>query len=276
MTNAEKARFRSYFPRLNVNRAVVTGNPTRLYNCISWTLGVTDRWIWPGQHISDFDNMYQKAGFQRAGNGMIAAWGNSKSRMTHGSVSGPGHGLRWESKCGSDLRIQHALNELISPSYGRVVAFYARSRAFVLERNAAELLSEIGETTMEYSSDLDARHIEEFVAAVPKELVDRFDTLFAEWMEAVDGNQTVAFSSDPTVVRMLPEFDKLTQLGSEILPLIVKKLLDPGNFFAIQVYEALQPRQDLLVNFEGEDDDRVLEGEQARALRIAAHWFSNR
>ena len=128
---------------------------------------------------------------------------------------------------------------------------------------------------MEDSSDLEASHIDEIVSAVPKELSDRFDTLFAEWMEAVDCSQAVAFSSDPTVVRALPEFDKLTRLGPAILPLVVKKLLDPTSFFAIQVYEALQTQTDLLVNFEGEDDDRVLEGEQARALRIAAHWFSN-
>ena len=274
MTNAEKAKFRGYFPRLDVQRAVVTGEATRQYNCISWTLGVTDRWIWSGPHISDFDNMYQKAGFRRASN-TIAAWGNSKSRMTHGSISGPGHGLRWESKCGADLRIQHGLDELISPSYGRVVAFYTRSRAFLLKRNAAELLSDIGEATMEDSSGLEASHIEELVSAVPRALADRFDTLFAEWMEAVDSNQTVTFSSDPTVVRTLPEFDRLTELGSEILPLVVKKLLDPRSVFAIQVYEALQTRLDLLVNYEGEDDDRVLEGEQARALRIAAYWLSN-
>lgn len=128
---------------------------------------------------------------------------------------------------------------------------------------------------MEDSSDLESSHIDEIVSEIPTELANRFDTLFAKWMEAIDNNQTVAFSSDPTIVRTLPEFNELTELGSEILPLVVKKLLDPGNFFAIQVYEALQTRADLLVNFEGEDDDRVLEGEQARALRIAAHWFSN-
>src|SRR5947199_6444803 len=50
------------------------------------------------------------------------------SDMTHGCVSGPGHGPRWESKCGSNLRIQHGLHELIGSHYGRVVAFYRKSR----------------------------------------------------------------------------------------------------------------------------------------------------
>src|SRR5881394_972577 len=58
----------------------------------------------------------------------IAAWGHSSSGMTHGCISGSGHGPRWESKCGADLRIQHGLNELVGSSYGRVLAFYRRSR----------------------------------------------------------------------------------------------------------------------------------------------------
>ena len=93
----------------------------------------------------------------------------------------------------------------------------------------------------------DNSHIEDLISAVPKKLVDRFDSLYTEWMEAVNTSHTVAFSSDPSIVRTLPEFAKLTELGSEILPLVVKKLLDPSNFFAIQVYEALQTRPDLLV-----------------------------
>lgn len=271
MTFDEKSRFRANFSNLNVDRAVVTGEATQQYNCISWTLGITDRWIWPGPHISDFDNLYQRVGYKRVGNGPVAAWGHSESRMTHGSVSGPTHGPRWESKCGTDLRIQHDLNELVSPSYGRVVAFYSLSQT--LHRTAAGL-SETGEARMSYSSEIDAHQIEELVSTVPRDLSDKFDTLFAEWMEAIGNSQTVRFSSDPAIVRTLPEFDRLTELGPDILPLIVKKLLDPSNFFAIQVYEALQKNSDLLVNFKGEDD-RVLEGEQARALRIAAHWFSN-
>ena len=48
MTTAEKQRFRGYFPNLDVDNAVVTGEVSTVYNCISWTVGVTDRWLWPG------------------------------------------------------------------------------------------------------------------------------------------------------------------------------------------------------------------------------------
>src|SRR6266571_6659944 len=127
MTPAEKQRFRGYFPNLNVDAAVVTGEVSQVYNCISWTVGVTDRWLWPGSSIANFDTFYRGFGLVRASDGPIAAWGHSASNMTHGSISGPGHGPRWESKCGGDLRIQHGLNELAGASYGRVLAFYRRN-----------------------------------------------------------------------------------------------------------------------------------------------------
>ena len=38
MTSAEKQRFRGYFPNLDVNRAVVTGEVSTVYNCIAWTV----------------------------------------------------------------------------------------------------------------------------------------------------------------------------------------------------------------------------------------------
>jgi hypothetical protein len=62
MNDAEKTRFKKYFPRLDLNRARVTGDATPKYNCISWTVGVTDRWIWPGANISDFDLLYKRFG----------------------------------------------------------------------------------------------------------------------------------------------------------------------------------------------------------------------
>jgi hypothetical protein len=35
MTAAEKQRFRGYFPNLDVNRVVVTGEVSAVYNCIA-------------------------------------------------------------------------------------------------------------------------------------------------------------------------------------------------------------------------------------------------
>src|SRR5438477_8321675 len=97
MTPQEKATFKGWFPRLDVNAAVVTGEVSRVYNCISWTVEVTNRWLWPGASLADFDTFYRQFGFARSGNGPIAAWGSTASNMTHGCISGPRHGPRWES-----------------------------------------------------------------------------------------------------------------------------------------------------------------------------------
>jgi hypothetical protein len=55
------------------------------------------------------------------------------------------------------------------------------------------------------------------------------------------------------------EFDALVALGPSILPLVVEKLSDPENFFALTLYDAIQPDENLVVQF-APRDERVLEG----------------
>ena len=47
------------------------------------------------------------------------------------------------------------------------------------------------------------------------------------------------------------------------------------NFLALQLYDAIQPNDQLLVQYEP-DDERILEGEQGRAQRVVQAWFANR
>ena len=71
------------------------------------------------------------------------------------------------------------------------------------------------------------------------------------------------------------EYDALIAMGPAIIPLVVESLADPENFLALQLYDAIQPNDQLLVQYEPEDE-RVLEGEQGRAQRIVRGWFGNR
>lgn len=273
MTAAEKQRFRSHFPSLNVDQAVVTGEISTVYNCISWTVGVMDRWLWPGGSIPAFDVFYRGFGFVRAGDGPIAAWGHSTSKMTHGSISGPGHGPRWESKCGTDLRIQHGLDELVGSSYGRVVAFYRRSRlldnvfASILEKSMKE------RTAKSYLAPSDKRALREQMSRIPPEVRTAFEVAFNAWKETWFSGG-LAIDSDPHARAVGKEIDALIALGPAILPLIVDKLADPENFLALQLYDAMQPNARLVVHFEPEDE-RILEGEQGRARRTVQAWFTN-
>ena len=81
-------------------------------------------------------------------------------------------------------------------------------------------------------------------------------------------------SSNPHTRAVGKEFDALIALGPATLPLVVEKLADPENFLALQLYDALQPSEKLLVQFEP-DDERILEGEQGRARRVVRAWFAN-
>jgi hypothetical protein len=282
LTPAEKQRFQAYFPNLNVDAAVVTDGPTPTYNCIAWTVGFTDRWLWPGGSLAHFDTFYRGYGYVRSGDGPIAAWGHSAANMTHGSISGPGHGPRWESKCGPDLRIQHGLNELAGSTYGRVVAFYRRSRILpdifsplaegvMKEKSPKGSPSPKGKKTMR---EEEAKVLREQVRAIPAEVRAAFEAAFDAWKRKwFEGG--LAISSDPHTRAVGKEFDALIAMGPRIIPLVVEKLTDPENFLALQLYDAIQPDEKLVVHFEP-DDERILEGEQGRARRVVQTWLANR
>jgi hypothetical protein len=271
MTAGEKQRFRGYFPGLNVDAAVVTGESTNVYNCISWTVGVTDRWLWPGPSIHQFDTFYRQLGFVRAGNGPIAAWGQSRSNMTHGSISGAGHGPHWESKCGHDVRIQHGLGELAGSTYGRVLAFYGRGLAL------AALSVTVSEATKKHMTasvtNKERSALKRLVSEVESETRQAFRAAFAAWKKTwFEGG--LAISSDPHTRAVGKEFDALVALGPKILPLVVETLVDPEHFLALQLYDALQPDQHLIVQYEP-DDERILGGEQSRAAEVVKHWLAS-
>jgi hypothetical protein len=244
-----------------------------VYNCVSWTVGITNRWIWPGNSSANFDAFYHGFGFVRAGDGTIAAWGLSTSNMAHASVTGSEHGPRWESKCGADLRIQHGLNELVSSSYGRVLAFYRRSRTLpaVYEPAREQIMKQ--KTAKSSLSAAQKRTLHTEQGRMPEELRAAFENAFAAW-KTTWFSGGLAISSVPHARAVGKEFDALIALGPAILPLLVEKLADPENFLALQLYDALQSNEKLLVQFEP-DDERILEGEQGRAQRVVQAWFAN-
>jgi hypothetical protein len=129
LTSQEKTQARLIWPRMNVDSVVVTDEATTRYSCIAWTLGITTSWIWPWGTLNpskaEFDAEYGRFGFSPADVGNIAAFGLDLTSMTHGSIRGPDHWPRWESKCGAWLRIQHGLDEMEGGSiYGSVLGFY--------------------------------------------------------------------------------------------------------------------------------------------------------
>jgi hypothetical protein len=267
LTAAEKVIFLNAFPLLDVDFTIVTGEPTTDYNCISWTVGVTNYWHWPGSTLANFDSFYAQFGLQRKTKGHVAAWGLSESGMTHGCISGPTHGPCWESKCGSLARIQHCLNELNGPSYGHVIAYYAwKIKVIPLPKYLVEYMKLKRVFTKE-----EINRIKALIKEIPREKAADFEKRFSAWKK-IWHTGSHAFSSDPYTRTKTTEYRELAGLGKDILPLLASKLMDENNFLALPAFEELADKK-LIIRIDA-TDEKVLEGEQGRAFRTIKNWIA--
>jgi hypothetical protein len=193
--------------------------------------------------------------------------------MTHGCISGTGHGPRWESKCGGDLRIQHGLGELAGSLYGRVIAYYRESRLVeaVFVPIAEEIMPE--KTGKSYLSAAQKKILREQRSHISTAVQTAFDVAFRAW-KATWFQGGLAISSDPHTRAVGKEFDALIALGPAALPLVIEALANPENFLALQLYDAMQPNERLVLHIAA-GDERILEGEQGRARRVVQAWFAN-
>jgi hypothetical protein len=126
------------FPQLKGDYEVLRPH-SRRYNCISWSLGISVQWIWPGDDIEKFDQLngryrYKRLGrldlSHRPGTEKIALYAisqNGRLAVTH-QARQMADGT-WTSKLGQLPLIRHRTATAIdNASYGRPVAVYARSR----------------------------------------------------------------------------------------------------------------------------------------------------
>jgi hypothetical protein len=111
--------------------------------------------------------------------------------------------------------------------------------------------------------------VEEQIAAVhyqamrlPLALRQRFEERFAAWKKTWQDPQ-IAVSSNTKSVTHSKEFHELIALGKYTLPAIAEKLLDPDNFFALQLYDILQDDRNLVLS----SPEDGFEGEQTRARK---------
>ena len=115
--------------------------------------------------------------------------------------------------------------------------------------------------SIEQRSRLDAE-----IAGVPAELRTSFDELYRDWRRTWE-RPDILVSSNSKAVKDSDEFRALASLGPKVLPLIVDKLLQPSEFFALQFYDTIERRLNL------REENRDL-GEQKRALATARRWLS--
>lgn len=271
MTNPEKQSFKADFPVMNVDEQPrVTGEATWSYNCIAWTIGVTDRWINPYQTLDDWDAFYATVGLMRDyDDGTVAIWRTAGGEFTHGCVATAQYGFHWESKCGADLRILHHLGDLVSPAlYGEVFVYYKPDPS----APAPSVLSALTPPTL--NAQQQALAFQRLTSGISPALRETFDDLFATW-KATWFQGAQAFSSRIETRGGGYAYSKLLDLGPQTLPLVVEKLADPANFMAIQLYDDLQPDKDLRVRH-APGDPAALTGVQGRARDTVARYLASR
>jgi hypothetical protein len=149
----------SSFPNLKADDAIRSAPASNVYNCISWSGGVTSTWWWPPSDwpwsnpngstppLTAFDNYYGNKAYwgetymrytnadtyTRSGasssNATVDLWAKNGS-YTHGSVRKPGnnhpHGYDWESKPGGLMRTFHPRDKIGGPGslYGFIDKYY--------------------------------------------------------------------------------------------------------------------------------------------------------
>jgi len=137
-TTKQKTRFQNWFP--NLKTWSVTGPATGgywvsgSYNCIAWSVGVTDDWLWPGNTVQDFDAFYASYGWTisdscerkyKKRKVALYAYNSDPNDCTHGSRET--HDCSWhESKCGGAERIMHIKSELEGGDYGSIIRCYEK------------------------------------------------------------------------------------------------------------------------------------------------------
>lgn len=283
LTFQEKVEFKASFPKLNVNKATVTADATPKYNCISWTTGNTESWDWPPSMYPDlapreaFDKYYSTRGFTKITTEQAAAtpktqemaayWEDPKG-PTHGSISGPSHGNRWESKCGQAARITHEQNELVSNVYGEIKGFWLKtSDSTVPPTPAADPALSAG-----IQSKLETQ-----ISRVDEKVSNQFQGLYAQWLEH-RAEPEVAISSNPRDYCGGEAFQALANLGPESLPLVIDKMAR-GDHFSQYLAQAISQKQDDF-KLAGTDTPTLRAkqvdcGEQAKSRQVLEQWLKS-
>lgn len=283
LDEGERMLYKAFFPNLNVQTAKETSIATRCYNCIAWTLGVTNDWLWPDVHaaasetsttVQDFDDFYGKLGFVRTQNpqeAYIALWGNTSPSgtiyATHASINKAGT-PQWESKLGAFIRMQHDKDDLVGTEYGKIVAYYKK------DINLAQSVAEQRRTLIAQRPRLsldEYRKIQNQVKRLPlqtkRQFSDKYDAWKSTWFT---GNQ--AISSNPKSRKNSPEYQALLAMGEQVLPLVVSRMILSDNVFALQLYDDLQKNKSLKITYNAHFSP--LEGEAGRAAYTVKKYAS--
>lgn len=263
-SDTEQKRFRSYFQNLNVQHSLVSGEPSETYNAVAWSLGITNHWLWPGNTLADFDSLFTVYGYEKSLSGTIAVYGHRNANITHVAVQIDQN--LWESKCGADLRIRHHLMELSGDCYGKPLAFYKPLHELAIQTNLTNL-----QTSLAASNANQLQFIKEKVAEVPKKLVLEFEKNFEDWRNTWFAGR-LAINSNPDYRGHCIELFKLLKMDKAVIPLVVQKMTEKNNFFALQLFNRMYSVDD--TESETAFTSICIESEQERVHKTISRYLS--
>ena len=140
------SKCRQLFPNLTNKNHSIASKVTDNYNCIAWSLGVNDRWMWPRDLNSFWPSvvaeedeleaviqLYLDRGYEKCGSSELEE--EYKKVAIYVKEDKPSHAAlqlgsgRWTSKLGSLQDIEHdTLEVLEGESYGKAIILLKKHR----------------------------------------------------------------------------------------------------------------------------------------------------
>ncbi|MFV0589871.1 MAG: hypothetical protein ACK5M7_00665 [Draconibacterium sp.] len=268
----------SAFPNLKADDAIQSAPQSYIYNCISWSGGITEYWEWPPSQFSayyvpnnplaSFDNFYKSGTrynvsdqmtYSQSGattsNSVIDLWYNpnyyslGNGAYTHASVTKPGnnhpHGYDWESKPGALMRTFHPRNSLNNTDpggYGVITNYYiitsGLKSAILLSESIARGHSVI--ENVEFTEN-EEQLISESLDKLTPEQINSLGEKYSAWEETWD-NPKVAIYSNPREYAKNEQYvdfiEYCKSIGEVSWPFVFDRF-EQGGFFAINAVEDL-------------------------------------
>jgi hypothetical protein len=192
---------------------------------------------------------------------LVAYW-EDPNGPTHGSVQGPTHGDRWESKCGGLDRIQHGRDELVSDSYGSIKGYWLKTS----ESKAARSEPLSPETVGQIQGKLATR-----LAVADPKLKDQFDQTYGQW-QTFRHSPAVVGSSDPAAYCRGEAYQDLTKMGTQALPMLVDRAMQGDHFCQYAITAITSDRELRVAELRAHKVDC---SEQDKAQQVLVQWLNS-
>lgn len=282
LTASERSYLSQHFPSLNLNLVKVTAESSSQYNCIAYSMGLTNTWINPEADLSNLMLQYYYAHIcygapynyidcnLLASDADVDAWGTSYTSMCHASKNY--NGILWESKLGEYLRITHERQGFNGSLYGYVQMSFNKTTYnwgypwdepdnYTTDKVQSAPLSETEKAIIKQRAD-----------RISAKTAKRFYELLEQWENAIHTDVRMRLSSSTMTYKELPEYKALRDMGKEILPLVAKELMNREKFPLLVLYDDLQDDTTRVIKYSANDKMRY-EGEQNRAIRTIRKYI---